>query len=151
MANMFKDCFSLISLNLSSFIISNNTNTKNILYGISENLIYCINDDFYEKIEIYVSSKTCAVRDNNCITGWHIKSKKIIKDNDNVMCYDNCSQTKNYKYEYENKCYSSCPIGTTSLYNNNFLCEIFNEKEIIENINNNKDNTDEMILKLILI
>ena len=142
MANMFKDCSSLTSLNLSSFKISNNTNMEDILHGISENLIYCINDDFYQKIETFVSSKTCAFRDNNCITGWHMRSKKIIKENDYVICYENCSETINYKYEYENKCYSSCPIGTTSLYNNNFLCEIFNEKEIKENIN--KDNSDDI-------
>ena len=139
MKNMFQNCFSLISLNLSNFKISNNTNIENIFYGISENLIYCVNDDLYQNIKTEMNSKKCAIRDNNCATGWSINTKKIINDNDIVTCYDNCNETINYKYEYENKCYSSCPTGTTSLYNNNFLCEIFNEKEFEEYINNNNN------------
>ena len=140
MRSMFQNCASLTSLNLSNFQITEKTNYDNIVDGISENLMYCVNDDFYEKIESKLNKKKCAIRDNNCIPDWHNKSKKIISHNGE--CVEKCNETENYKYEYENKCYSSCPIGTTSLYNNDFLCQIFNDKKYKDFINNTKQNQD---------
>ena len=132
MKNMFRYCSSLISLNLSNFQIKENTQYEDIFFGISENLIYCMNNDFYEKIKSDMDNKKCSVWDNNCIPDWSKKSKKIINDNENGLCFENCNETENYKYEYKNKCYRSCPEGTTSMYNNNFLCEVFNDKEYKE-------------------
>ena len=137
MTDMFRDCFSLTSLNLSNFEISDNAKFENIFNGISKNLIYCANDEVYEKIESYMNKIECAIRDKNCIPDWHVTSKKII--NDNGTCIVNCSITDNFKYEYENKCYSSCPEGTTSFYNNKFLCEIFRDEKLKEFLSNNKD------------
>ena len=34
------------------------------------------------------------------------------------MCIEDCKNEKNYRYEYENKCYSSCPKGTEISQNN---------------------------------
>ena len=138
MANMFNQCSSLISLNLSSFKIMENTHYENILLETSENLIYCVNDSFYDKIKIDMNLKKCAIR-VNCFPNWNNKPKKLIYD-DSGPCVDYCNETEKYKYEYENKCYPSCPKRTTSLYNNNFLCEIFNEnkfKQLLNKINNN--------------
>ena len=50
--------------------------------------------------------------------------------------------TEKYKYEYENKCYSSCPQGTTSLFNDNFLCEIFKEIQFLNKEKNIKQATE---------
>ena len=138
MANLFRNCFSLTSLNLSNFIVHENTKYQNLFTGISKNLIYCVNDDFYEKIKFDVNNIECAIRDKNCIPDWHITSKKIIKDNG--MCVEKCSE--NYKYEYENKCYSACPKGTTLWDNNNFLCKIYNDEEFNENFKPNTINND---------
>ena len=137
--NMFTDCCSLTSLNLSNFQIMENTNYQNIFLDISENLIYCVNDDFYEKIKSDMNNKKCAIRDDNCIPNWHNKSMKLIYDNSGP-CVEYCNMTENYKYEYENKCYHSCPKGTTSLYNNIKLCEIFDEMKFEELSNNDKQN-----------
>ena len=134
MENMFRHCISLTSLNLSNFQISENTNYQDMLYRTADNLIYCVNDDFYEKIKLQLEQKECALRDYNCISNWSFISKKIIAVNG--KCVAHCSLTENYKYEYESKCYSSCPKGTTSLYNNNFICEIFDELNLINNDSN---------------
>ena len=137
MNNMFQDCSSLISLNLSNFQIISNTAFENIFEGISESIIFCASETLYEIIKSDMNNKKCAIWDNNCIPDWSKKSKKII--NDNGICIDKCNETENYKYEYENKCYSSCPIGTTSLYNKNFFCEIFNDNVYQEYIKKNQN------------
>ena len=131
MDNMFRNCISLTSLNLSSFIFYENTTYKNMFYKTAENLIYCMNDEFYQKIYLEMNNKKCAIRDINCIPNWNNVSKKLIADNG--ICIEQCSMSEKYKYEYENKCYSSCPKGTTSFYNNNYLCEVFNEIELLNN------------------
>ena len=71
---------------------------------------------------------------------WNNTSKKVIAENG--ICVDQCIMTENYKYEYETKCYSSCPKGTTSLYNKNFLCQIFDEIKFNNENNNKKENTN---------
>ena len=136
MENMFRSCESLTSLNISNFLISNYTDYQDMFFGMAENLIYCVNDDFYEKIKLEMNEKKCAIRNTDCFPDWKNFSKKIIVDNG--KCVESCNTTDNYKFEYEGKCYSSCPIGTTSFYNKNFLCEIYNEKtiEIKNNVNN---------------
>ena len=129
MENMFRSCESLTSLNISNFLISNDTDYHDMFFGIAENLIYCVNNDFYEKIKLEINEKKCAIRNYDCFPEWKNFSKKIIADNG--KCVEGCNTTDNYKFEYEGKCYSSCPIGTTSLYNKNFICEIYNEKTLV--------------------
>ena len=146
--NMFEDCASLSSLNLSNFIIKENTDYNYIFYGISDNIIYCMNEEFYDKIKSDMSNKKCAIWVDDCNPDWIIKSKKII--NDNGECVEKCSLTESYKYEFENRCYSSCPIGTTSLYNNDFLCETFIDnkyKEYIEDKQNKITETTQIVQK----
>ena len=100
----------------------------------TENFIYCINDEAYEKIKLQLINKKCIIRDFNCISGWGELPKKIIYENGH--CVEDCNLTDNYKYEYEGKCYSSCPRGTTSYFNknNNLVCKNLNE--ILQNIEN---------------
>ena len=151
MNNMFAGCISLISLNLSNFILKDDSNYMNMLSQVSKNLIICANDDFYDKIKFQLNEGGCIVRDNNCFPDWSIKSFKIISESNE--CVENCNITQNYKYEYESKCYSKCPKGTTSIYNNNFLCELFDQEKFLENekniINNtvNIDYTSESIIE----
>ena len=131
MENMFRNCRSLTSLNLSNFQVSESINLNQMFLGIAENLIYCMNDEFYEKIKSEMNQKKCALRVINCFPDWTNTSKKII--NENGQCVENCNLTKDYKYEFQSKCYSSCPKGTTSLYNNDYICEIFDEITFIDN------------------
>ena len=149
LGSMFRGCSSLTSLNLSNFKISENTRFEDIFFDISENLIYCVNDEFYEKIKSDMNKNKCATR-GNCIPNWHKKSRKLIYDNSGP-CVEYCNETEKFKYEYESKCYPSCPEGTTSLYNDNFLCEIFNDikYKLFLNKTNNYDqiqdiNTNEL-------
>jgi len=137
LGSMFRDCSSLTSLNLSNFEITDNTIYENIFFGVSENLIYCVNDEFYEKIKSDMNKKKCAIRDN-CIPNWHKKSRKLIYDSSGP-CIEYCNETEKFKYEYENKCYPSCPEGTTSIYNNNFLCEMFNDTKYKQLFNYTND------------
>ena len=59
---------------------------------------------------------------NNCseICFTNPKSKIIF---DKRECIDNCSNDKEYKYEYNNACYKSCPKETHISKINNLLCE----------------------------
>ena len=144
MYGMFEGCVSLVSLNLSKFVISPNTRYEYIMTPISGNLIYCMKDEIYDIIKSEIDEKGCTVRDNNCINGWSKKSYKYIEGTD--KCVEDCNSTQNYKYEYRGSCYSTCPSGTTSLYNNDFQCEDFSEvkflinEEIKKNITKNNNN-----------
>ena len=128
---MFSGCLFLASLNLSKFEISQYTTYNKILNPISDNMIYCIREEVYDKIKTEIEEKRCSIKDNNCFNGWSKKSYKYIEGTD--KCIEDCNLTENYKYEYRGNCYSSCPPGTTSLYNNDFLCEDFKEEKFIIN------------------
>ena len=146
MGDMFGGLKSLTSLNISNFQILENSIYNNIITGIAENLIFCVNDNFYKIIESEINEKNCSKRIINCTSEWGTTSSKIISETG--KCIERCDLSDIYKYEYENKCYSSCPTGTTSLYNNNFLCEIFNEKKFLDmNIKTEeiKPNTEKII------
>ena len=140
MYQMFSGCLSLVSLNLSKFVIGSNTKYDKILTQISGNLIYCIKEEIYEIIKSEIDEKRCIIKDNNCFNGWSKKSYKYIEGTDN--CIKNCNLTQNYKYEYRGNCYTSCPSGTTSLYNNDFLCEDFKEVKFIINEELKKNNSN---------
>ncbi len=131
------ECSSLTSLHLSSFVITSDTNINKIFAGcnnleyinilnfigealnksesifkkIPENVIICLknNENFLKKIK----NKKCAL--NNCSAQYKLIQKKIIKEND--ACIDNCLYDDKYKYEFNNKCYSTCIIN----YNNSLL------------------------------
>ena len=139
MKYMFSGCLSLVSLNLSNFMIGSNTIYDKIMTPVSENLIYCIKDEIYEIIKSEIDEKRCIIKDNNCFNGWSKKSYKYIEGTDN--CIEDCNLTQNYKYEYRGNCYTSCPSGTTSLYNNDFLCEDFKEVKFLNNEELKKNNT----------
>ena len=146
MNKMFGNCQSLTSLNLSSFNINEGTNTDLMFFSGSENLIYCINNISYTKIESQLTEKKCAIRDNNCLNGWSEIPNKIIAETG--KCVDDCNSTINYKYEYNGKCYSYCPKGTTTLFNknNDLVCRSFDVDEIFKMIEKEKE-TQEIIIE----
>ena len=149
MNNMFKNCKSLTSLNLLSFNINEETNIDFMFLQSSESFIYCIEDISFPKIESQLADKKCAIRDYNCLNGWSEIPKKIIDENDE--CVENCNSTDNFKYEYNGKCYSSCPKGTTTFFNknNNLICQSLEIEEILQKIENEKeiDNYSNLLYK----
>ena len=52
----------------------------------------------------------------------------------NNTCLVECYKNRNLKYEYENQCYSFCPLGTHLISNNKNKCE----KDIIKYFFRNK-------------
>ena len=106
---MFKDCNNLIFLDLRYF---NTVSVINMFDGSNTNLIYCINN--------YTSNNIISELNNynftdNCSDICFDENKKIIYDI--KKCVLNCID--DYKFEYKNICYSSCPNGT---YNINNIC-----------------------------
>ena len=83
-----------------------------------------------------LSSKKCSV--NYCLSDWKSKKKKEVTQG-NLSCIDDCSMI--LLYEYNNKCYSNCPNGTSPKENNPFVC--FNISN--NNMNNSLNLTDEIL------
>ena len=123
MNNMFKNCSKLISLDLSNFIIKSGTNMNNIFNGCNPYLIYCINN--YTSKNIISKLESNNYKYSNCSDICFYKYKKIILDT--KECVFNC--TDNYNFDYNNICYSACPIGTHNISNN--ICKKDNDKNNI--------------------
>ena len=93
------------------------------------------------KINGSLSKLTCHI--NDCSNDWKIHQKKIIDKT--IKCIDNCNDTENNKYEYENVCYEACPEGTYP--HKNFKCELTPEIDLIlptTEINIKSSNLDEI-------
>ena len=118
MKNTFNGCKSLKILNIFSFTENTDLTLSDTFEGIND-LIYCIQDSCKtNNINGLLSQKNSI---NNCS---HIcfqnNSKYIVEKN---ICVQDCSEDTDYKYEYKNKCYSSC---------NNYYS--YDKKECIDEI-----------------
>ena len=113
--NLFGECSSLIFVNLKNFDTYNISDSINMFYGVNSNLIYCANSSKISSI-LLLSNYT-----NNCSDYCFTNPKsKIIFDK--KKCIDNCYNDNEYKYEYNNICYKSCPNGTHISNINNKTC-----------------------------
>ena len=70
---------------------------------------------------------------------FHCTDDNICPDNyklieDKKKCIDNCKNDNIYKFEYDNKCYISCPNGTYNNISNN-KCQKVNEIKISSVVN----------------
>ena len=120
MENAFFNTSSLLSLNLSNFDIHDSTNVANILLYSNPNLILCYNEskmppNFFEQANGYI---------NSCKELCIMNSKKFIPDNE--ICVDNCFNEAVYKYEYQNICYTECPIRTQLKNDSTYLSNYYN-------------------------
>ena len=93
MRQIFLECYSLIYLNLISFKVKNDCIIDKSFDGISDDLIYCMNNDknspnFVSALEIHSKKNECG---NMC---FH-ESKKIIASK--KTCIDNCMNDNVYK------------------------------------------------------
>ena len=129
MNSMFKECSSLVELDLSSFNLSSilyanymfkdctnlkyinlNNSIENINFiraismfnSVPINIAICIDVNNNKKIDISISKLKCPIID--CSNDWKKHQKKIILGNSDI-CFNNCYETENNKYEYDNICY----------------------------------------------
>ena len=117
---MFQGCLSLVYLNLNSFVINYNISISNMFAYFTEYIKICINKETANIIFLnnghlnYDCDDICFSPPNKII----FENKKCVKE---------CIDDYNFKYEYNNKCYITCPKGTIQSTNNEFICEkIFN-------------------------
>ena len=113
---MFKNCKSLIYLNLISFHLSDSVNMDNALDSLSSYIIVCAND---EKIKSILSQKGI---NNDCSNSCFKPNIKL--DIVNNTCKESCLDY-GYKYELNNLCYNECPEGSyissdDELFRNNY-------------------------------
>ena len=148
---LFSGCSSLISLDLSSFYLGSiylwKIRVNDILTDCNPNIRLCYEDTLFENItdsdirNSITSQFSEFINNNNCsdlcFTNTH--NKFILEEN---KCIDECFHDNNYKYEFNNICYNSCPNGTRNSFNNIYLCEeglicniySYNHLECLENI-----------------
>ena len=115
MNDMFSNCESLISLNLISFSMEKIQNLTNIFYNTPNLLKYCITSN-NEQLNYELQSNHISYDCNDPC--FQENYNKIVPEN--KECIDNCTNS-DYKYEYNNICYNSCPTCTQTIYND-YLC-----------------------------
>ena len=103
----------LVYINLYSFKIKNGSDIGSILSYTSSNLKICINDEDTQNVLKSTGKKF------NC-------SDICFKDNIKIdlktnKCIEYCNDSE-YKYEYDNYCYDTCPNTTFLKTNNEYLC-----------------------------
>ena len=106
MSKMFKNCQNLEYINLNSLEASTNITIDELLYGIPENITYCIKNElksFQIMAEFY--RKENAI--NNCINICLKEQKFYIPEKN--KCIDNCMKDDIYQYFYDNICILNCP------------------------------------------
>ena len=107
---MFESCINLEYININNFDDSNSYNDASIFGNIPENIVICYNESIAKRRIIpQIQKKICPVID--CSNNWISKQKKLININNTIECVESCSNTSQYKYEYNGKCYSTCPNG----------------------------------------
>jgi len=151
--NMFSNCSNLEYINIFNFNSKKAKSYDNMFYGTTDYLVYCINDKLEDndQILIQLTSKNCSVKD--CSDNWKSSKKKLIEGQN--ICTDNCSKILYYEYNY--KCYSECPKGTNSSYQNEYLCvnisninddDINNKKALLEIIKEKFNNNPSMLSRI---
>ena len=111
--NMFIGCKSLISLNLNHFSVSSLVKYEDIFTNINPNITFCIESNNV------ISSQITSNFKKNCSDICFKNPKLIIEKK---KCIEKCVNDLEYKYEFNNICYSSCPNGTYSSSVNDYLC-----------------------------
>ena len=101
--NMFGNCFNIEYINFEKYNDLNNININNILEGIRENIVICINEDHnIDRFKEIIELKLCPTI--SCENDWKAQQKKIIVDT--MTCAENCD---GFLYENNNMCFSTCP------------------------------------------
>ena len=145
MRSMFSDCKNLKSLELKNFDTSHVTemsymfyethlttldlyhfnfsklqNYGNMFDSCDKTLIYCLdNEKISSELKANIFSYFSTSSDCSFTCDIASNTKIIIEKN---VCLENCYKDINYKYEYNNNCYKSCPNNTYLSPYNDYLC-----------------------------
>ena len=111
--SMFSGCSSLIYLNLKNFVRYGEAYNRNMFEGVSNSTIFCYPSD--SNLIGEENAGLVSDCDNKCFKN----SRKLIIDL--KSCEESCN-IGDYKYEYQNNCYTRCPDGTVSSTTNQFIC-----------------------------
>ena len=128
--NIYKSCYSTCK----KCNISGDENKNNCIECI-DNYIFINNNEnntnCYKKCENYYyfdsNNRYFCTEDDKCPNEY----QKLIKENS--KCIQSCNMDNYYKYEFNNSCYSNCPIGTYISSDNPFLCEIVDLNNKVSN------------------
>ena len=115
LTSMFFNCSKLNYLNIKNYQIQSEHKhliIEQIIERTTNNTVICINN-IDVQFQSLINQFFCPTLD--CSEEFHVKQKKIIKDNN--TCVEKCNMTGNYIYEYENFCYNKCPQGTYAFGN----------------------------------
>ena len=113
MHEMFYHCYSLKILDLSNFQTNSYISKTNMFSNCSSSLIVCLDTIKANSI----LSELPSDYQNNCEEVHLRLNRKKIFEKDYYLY--NCEDDLEYKYEYNNTCYKSCPENT---YYNQTLC-----------------------------
>jgi len=120
MMEMFNNCSNLEYINFSNYIDGRYSNMTDMFNGVPNNLTYCSKDEtLMPKTLEQLKDKNCII--NDCSDIWRIKQRKAIMEKS--ICIYDCSEDNEYKYEYKNICYKTCP-NETYLSENGKICLI---------------------------
>ena len=113
MSNMFSYCNSLLSLDLRNFTLStiSTINMENMFEGLNNDIIFCFDENLNSEIITELESSNSNYI-NNCSDICFHKLKRLKKYGDKVKCKLDCIYNEYNKFEYNDTCYDSCPIGT---------------------------------------
>jgi len=112
--DIFKGCKSLEYINFFNYDESKATFKPSIGTEIPSNLVICINKEKAPILFNSLDKRDCTII--YCDENWREKQNKIISETNE--CVSSCEN--DYSYEFENKCYKSCPNGTKQT---NFISE----------------------------
>ena len=144
MSNMFSYCNSLLSLDLRNFCESSikNISVDSMFEEISNEMAICFDENINANIvyEIYKSNPDYI---NDCSDVCFNELKRLKKYGDKIICKLDCYlYNEDNKFEYNDTCYPSCPIGTHNSTENIYQCEI----DKITNLDTNNEVNDSNII-----
>ena len=117
---MFSGCTNLQYINLYNFTDGIITSFNDLIYGNTDNLIFCLkNEEMSKQILLELKLKKCSL--NDCSIDWKTKRKKIITKKG--ICTESCLNDDTYRFEFESFCYEKCPKGSHSSKKDKYLCE----------------------------
>jgi len=120
MMGMFNNCNNLEYINFSNYLDGEYSNMTDMFNGVPYNLTYCSKDEtLMPKTLEQLKEKNCII--NDCSDHWRIKQRKIISEKS--ICIYNCYEDNEYKVEYKNNCYKTCP-NDSYLSENGKICLI---------------------------
>ena len=108
------------TLDLYHFNFSKLQNYGNMFDSCDKTLIYCLdNEKISSELKANIFSYFSTSSDCSFTCDIASNTKIIIEKN---VCLENCYKDINYKYEYNNNCYKSCPNNTYLSPYNDYLC-----------------------------